>query len=49
MPKIETWKKIISIVGFLTLEIGHTINSKILIITGGISIMIGLTLILTIK
>ena len=49
MPRIETWKKVISIVGFLTLELGHVIDNKILIITGGVSTLIGLTLILTLK
>ena len=49
MEKLKPWNKIISIVGFVTLELGHFTNSNTLIIIGGISTIIGITTMIFIK
>jgi len=49
MSKIELWKKIISVVGIITMTIGHFINSPTLIIVGLISSIIGIVLVFIIK
>ena len=49
MVKIDTWKKIISIVGIITQTVGYFINSTTLIITGMISSIIGMLFIVLLR
>ncbi len=47
--EMSTWKKIISIVGLLTIEIGHLINEPVLMIVGLTSSIAGIILMFIIK
>lgn len=49
MVKIETWKKIISVVGIITQTIGYFMGSKLLIVVGLASTIIGIILIFILK
>jgi len=47
--KIEAWKKIFTITGLLTLEVGHLMESQILIIIGLILSIVGTLLMFIFK
>lgn len=40
--RFKIWNKILSITGFITLQIGYFLESPILIIIGGVSTIIGI-------
>ena len=40
--RFKIWNKILSITGFVTLQLGYFVESRVLIIIGGISTILGI-------